>query len=87
MFRLPVFKGVGLKVGDKDLKGKAEKPVAKLSRNDRGPEERRPGALKGKIKIAKHFDELPEDIARAFGMEKPKNDRPGGDGGFDHSDP
>jgi len=29
---------------------------------------RRPGALKGKIKIADDFDELPSDIADAFGM-------------------
>jgi hypothetical protein len=28
----------------------------------------RPGALKGKIKIADDFDVLPDDIAEAFGM-------------------
>ena len=55
--------------GEEIVIGKAGKPVAKLIRYERGLEERRPGALKGKIKIAKDFDELPEDIARAFGME------------------
>ena len=56
--------------GEEIIIGKAGKPVAKLIRYERGLEERRPGALKGKIKIAKDFDELPEDIARAFGMEE-----------------
>jgi len=56
--------------GEDVIIGKAGKPVAKLIRyqNDRLP--RRPGALKGKIKIAEDFDALPEDIAKAFGMEK-----------------
>ena len=87
MFRLSVFEGVGLKMGDKNLIGKAGKPMAKLVSYEREPEERRPGALKGNIKIAKDFDELPEDIAQAFGMEKPQADRPGGDGRVDDSDP
>jgi hypothetical protein len=30
---------------------------------------RTPGALKGRIKIHEGFDELPADIATAFGME------------------
>ena len=44
------------------------KPVAKLVRYERSEEPRRPGALKGKIKIADDFDKLPEDIAEAFGI-------------------
>ncbi len=48
--------------------GKGGKPVAKLVRYERVAEPRRPGALRGKIKIADDFDELPDDIARAFGM-------------------
>ncbi len=48
--------------------GKGGKPVAKLVRYERVAEQRRPGALRGKIKIADDFDELPDDIARAFGM-------------------
>ena len=49
--------------------GKAGKPVAKLVayRQDETPRE--PGALRGKIKIADDFEELPEDIAEAFGMK------------------
>ena len=55
--------------GEEIIIGKAGKPVAKLIRYERGKEDRQPGALKGKIKIAKDFNELPEDMARAFGME------------------
>ena len=54
--------------GEEIIIGKAGKPVAKLIRYERSEEPRRPGALKGKIKIAEDFDDLPEDIARAFGM-------------------
>jgi hypothetical protein len=71
LFRLPVFNGIGLKVVDKKLIGQDGKPVPKLGRYERRQEERRSGALKGKIKIANDFDKLPEDIAQAFGMEKP----------------
>jgi prevent-host-death family protein len=54
--------------GEEVIIGKAGKPVAKLVRYERSTEPRRPGALKGKIKIGKDFDELPEDIAEAFGV-------------------
>ncbi len=54
--------------GEEVIIGKAGKPVAKLVRYQRRAEPRRPGALKGKIKIAKDFDDLPADIAEAFGM-------------------
>jgi prevent-host-death family protein len=50
--------------------GKAGKPVAKLIPYRRSEVPRKPGILKGKIKIAKDFDQLPEDIARSFGMEE-----------------
>jgi prevent-host-death family protein len=44
----------------------AGKPVAKLISIEKKPK-RRPGALKGKIKIAKDFeDPLPEDILSDF---------------------
>jgi prevent-host-death family protein len=56
--------------GQEVIIGKAGKPVAKLIRYERSEEPRRPGALRGKIKIAEDFDELPEDVARAFGMEE-----------------
>ena len=54
--------------GQEVIIGKAGKPVAKLVRYERSQETRRPGALRGKIKIAEDFDELPVDIAEAFGM-------------------
>ena len=54
--------------GQEVIIGKAGKPVAKLVPYERNAAPRRPGALKGKIKISENFDELPEDIAKAFGM-------------------
>ena len=54
--------------GEDIIIGRAGKPVAKLVRYDRKNEPRLPGALRGKIKIADDFDDLPEDIAKAFGM-------------------
>ena len=55
--------------GEEVIIGKAGKPVARLIKYKKSPQNRRPGALKGKIKIADDFDELPEDISIAFGME------------------
>jgi prevent-host-death family protein len=54
--------------GQEVIIGKAGKPVAKLVRYERSTEPRKPGALRGKIKISEDFDELPEDIAKVFGM-------------------
>jgi len=54
--------------GEVVIIGKAGKPVAKLVRYDGNRQPRRPGALKGKIRIADDFDELPDDVAEAFGM-------------------
>ncbi len=51
--------------GKEVIIGKAGKPVVKLVRYERTEEERTPGALRGKIRIADDFDEL--DIADAFG--------------------
>ncbi len=57
--------------GQEVIIGKAGKPVAKLVRYERTEKPRHPGALQGKIKISDDFDELPEDIAKAFGMVDP----------------
>ena len=57
--------------GQEVIIGKAGKPVAKLVRYERSDKPRHPGALRGKIKISDDFDELPEDIAKAFGMVDP----------------
>ena len=51
--------------GEEIVLGKHGKPVAKLV--PLKPVERRPGRLKGKIKIATNFDApLPEDVTAAF---------------------
>jgi prevent-host-death family protein len=55
--------------GQEVIIGKAGKPVAKLVRYERSEKPRQPGALRGKIRIGDDFDELPIDIAKAFGME------------------
>lgn len=55
--------------GEEVIIGKAGKPVARLIRYERNRQAREPGALKGTIRIADDFDALPEDIAKAFGME------------------
>lgn len=51
--------------------GKAGKPVVRLIPFERSKEDRRPGALHGKIRIADDFDDLPDDLAEAFGMRDP----------------
>ena len=55
--------------GEEIIIGKAGKPVAKLIPFIPSSEERRPGILRGKIKIAEDFDELPAEIANAFGID------------------
>jgi len=55
--------------GEEVIIGKAGKPVARLIRYERNRQARQPGVLKGKIKITDDFDALPEDIAKAFGMD------------------
>jgi antitoxin (DNA-binding transcriptional repressor) of toxin-antitoxin stability system len=56
--------------GEEVLIGKAGVPVAKLVRYTGNAEKRFPGALRGKILIREDFDELPPDIATAFGIER-----------------
>jgi prevent-host-death family protein len=54
--------------GEEVIIKKGGKPVAKISSFNDRPLKRRAGALKGKIKISPDFDELPPDLAKAFGM-------------------
>jgi prevent-host-death family protein len=54
--------------GEEIIIGKAGRPVAKIVRYEKSDEPRTPGALRGKISIADDFDELPAEIAEAFGM-------------------
>ena len=49
---------------------KAGQPVAQLVRFCGQAKPRTPGRLTGKIKIAPDFDELPAEIAAAFGVKK-----------------
>ena len=55
--------------GEEVLIGKAGVPVARLVRYSGAAAKRTPGALKGRIVIREGFDELPSDIADAFGIE------------------
>jgi len=45
---------------------KAGKPVAVLRAYAKSDRPRRPGALRGRIRIAPDFDELPDDLAEAL---------------------
>ena len=56
-----------VRAGKEVTLGKAGKPVAKIVPYDRSKEPRKPGALRGKIHIAKDFDDLPDELAVAFG--------------------
>ncbi len=58
-----------VQAGKEVIIGKAGKPVAKIIRYEMSESPRTPGALRGQIQIADDFDELPDDIRRAFGME------------------
>jgi antitoxin (DNA-binding transcriptional repressor) of toxin-antitoxin stability system len=49
---------------------KAGKPVARLTAF-RGPAQpRKPGSMAGEIQIAADFDDLPDDMAEAFGLKE-----------------
>lgn len=58
-----------VQAGESVIINKAGKPVAVLLSYRDYRKERRPGAYKGRIRIEKDFDELPADIAAAFGLE------------------
>ena len=54
--------------GEEVIVCRAGKPIAVLEpyRVDSRP--RRPGSMRGKVRIAADFDELPRDISRALGV-------------------
>jgi prevent-host-death family protein len=54
--------------GEEVIIKRAGKPVAVLRRYEPHTQDRKPGALRGQIRIADDFDELPADIAESFGM-------------------
>lgn len=55
--------------GEEIIIGKAGRPVARLVKFERPDAPREPGSLKGRIRVAQDFDELPDDLRAAFGME------------------
>ncbi len=55
--------------GEEIILARAGTPVVKLVAIKGGLKRRKPGALKGKIVIHDNFDELPPEIAEAFGLE------------------
>ncbi len=58
--------------GNEVILAKAGRPVARLVAY-RGPvRPRAPGSMAGEIWIAPDFDELPDDMAEAFGMREPR---------------
>lgn len=54
--------------GEEVIIGRAGKPIAVLVPYRTHPARRTPGALRGRISIAPDFDELPSDLAEAFGV-------------------
>lgn len=53
--------------GERVIIAKAGKPVAELVAIENAPPSRKPGSLKGKIKIAEDFDApLPDEILDTF---------------------
>ena len=56
--------------GEEVLILKAGKPVARLVAYRPASEPRRPGALKGQIRMTPDFDALPADIAEGFGADQ-----------------
>jgi prevent-host-death family protein len=56
--------------GNEVILAKAGKPVAKLVPYRGLTRPRKPGSLKGKIRIADDFDVLPDDISAAFGVRE-----------------
>jgi prevent-host-death family protein len=59
--------------GSEVIIAKAGKPVARLVAL-RGPAQpRTPGSMAGEIWIAPDFDNLPDDMAEAFGLKEPRS--------------
>jgi prevent-host-death family protein len=56
--------------GDEITIGRAGKPLVRLVPVHQSKKPRRGGQWKGKVRVARDFDQLPDDIARALGIEK-----------------
>jgi len=55
--------------GEEVIIGKAGVPVARLVAYNGAARARTPGRLAGQIRIAGDFDELPPELAEAFGID------------------
>ncbi|EKD42695.1 MAG: prevent-host-death family protein [uncultured bacterium] len=64
-----VIEGI-LKSGEDVIIGKAGHPVVRISRYEPAIKHKRLGCFKGKINVAKDFDEWPKDIAQSLGLTK-----------------
>jgi prevent-host-death family protein len=58
-----------VEAGEEIIIGRAGRPVAMLVPYRPSVPRRRPGAWRGKVRMAHDFDELPEDLLRAFEVE------------------
>ena len=56
--------------GDEIVLGRAGKPLVRLVPIHQTEKPREGGQWKGKVRIAKDFDQLSDDIASALGIEK-----------------
>lgn len=52
--------------GEEVVIARAGRPMAKLIPYQVKQQSRKPGSWKGKVKISKDFDELPENLSRIF---------------------
>lgn len=56
--------------GEEVVIGRAGRPVARLVRYEADQSERKPGAWRGRVRIAEDFDELPPELLAAFNGER-----------------
>jgi prevent-host-death family protein len=59
--------------GEEIVIARAGRPVAKLVPVTKSKEPRKPGAWRGRIWMAPDFEELPEEVLRAFEGEDPED--------------
>jgi prevent-host-death family protein len=58
--------------GEEIIIARAGKPVVRMvAYQEATPPKRTPGGWKGKVKMSRDFDELPESVAAAFRGERP----------------
>ena len=58
--------------GEEIIIARAGKPVVRMiAYQEQNPPKRTPGIWKGKLKMSRDFDELPESVAAAFRGERP----------------